>query len=112
MSYEDRKFPRYNFELKVKVETPEDETFVMKTINISEQGLKLISQEKYVIIEPQSIVSIVIGNEELIVKGEVRHYSNEDSGHTVFGIMISAEESEWKEYFSNIVKKHNPKSED
>jgi hypothetical protein len=108
MSYLGRKFPRYSFEIKVKVKTPEDEIFVMKTINISEQGLKLISQDKYIIIEPQSIISIALGDEKINIEGEIRHFSTEESGETVFGIQISEESSEWKKYFDSILKENKP----
>jgi hypothetical protein len=104
MSHPDRKFPRYTWTIKVKVKTSENDNFTMDTINISQQGMKLISKEKYIIIEPQSIVKISLGN-NINLKGEVRHYSMEETGQTVFGIQILEENKDWQNYLNNTVAK-------
>ena len=108
MSIEQRKYPRYPCNLNISVRTENHQSWQMIALDISVKGLRIISKDFDVLIEPQSFVEISLEKHlhlpALTLSGEVKHYSYEENGQVVFGVEITKIDDEAKEKWHQLIE--------
>ena len=94
MQEDQREHSRINANLTVFVTTTDKQEIKMTTLDISTGGLRLLSKEKFLTIEPGESIAIHIPSQTdcqaTSFIGEIRHYSYEPNGDGVFGINITS----------------------
>ena len=112
MQADRREHPRITANLTVFVTTADKKERKMTTLDISAKGLRLLSKEKFLTIEPGASITIHIPQQPTCQTvsfiGEVRHYSYEQDGDGVFGIYITSiddsSKDKWQQAITNLTK--------
>ena len=113
MNKNQRKHPIFTRHLKLLITTEDKKTRPMETLDVSSQGLRLLTHEPYLVIEPGSMVKIKIppqktNSSEINLEGEIRHYSYERDGSGIFGIQLKKLDKEtkaaWQRTIENLEK--------
>lgn len=109
MSFEQRKYPRYPCQLKINLKSKNGKSWPMSTLDVSLEGMRILSKEKDLIIEPSSLVTIEVQKQKDIdpffFSGSVKHYSLEQNGNTIFGVEIKPLTDETKENWPSALDK-------
>ena len=112
MQADRREYPRITAHLTVFVTTPDQKEREMTTLDISAKGLRLLSKEKFLTIEPGASITIHIPQQPwcqaVSFIGKVRHYSYEQDGDGVFGIYIAtiddSSKHNWQQAITDLTK--------
>lgn len=108
MNMELRKYPRYTCHLKINITCEDGSSWEMSTLDVSVEGMRILSSDTNVIIEPSSLVTVRLQKqydlEPLVFSGVVRHYSLEQNGQVVFGIQITPLSDEIKTKWHHVVE--------
>jgi hypothetical protein len=109
MGVERRKFSRFKFSLDVEIKFFEKNIVLAKTIDLSQEGVRIRTMQDNVIVAPGTSMEIFIGKNGQIknafsLMGKAIHYSVEESGRTIVGIHIFHNNNKTKEQWLALVE--------
>ena len=109
MGVERRKFPRFKFSLDVEIKFFEEDIVLAKTIDISQEGVRIRTMQDNVIVAPGTSMEIFIGKNDQIknsfsLMGKAIHYSVEESGRTIVGIQVAHNDLRTKDQWLALVE--------
>ena len=104
----ERKFLRIAHKIQIKLHVPEGKNYSAETIDVSDEGMRVITKEKYITIIPGTEVKVICTQENLsdfCLLCKSRHYSLKENGQTVVGFQIINEnEDEEKKKWLKIIR--------
>ena len=103
-----RKFLRISHKIQIKLQVSEGKNYLAETIDVSDEGMRIITKDKYITIIPGTEVKVICTQENLsdfCLLCQSRHYSLKENGQTVVGFQIINEnEDEEKKKWLKIIR--------
>ena len=106
---EQRKYPMYPSHFRLNLTCEDGSSWDVSTIDISIEGMRILSKDKNLLLEPSSLVTIKLQKqhniEPLLFSGVVKHYSLEQNGDTIFGVEVTPRTEQAKKNWDSVVEK-------
>jgi hypothetical protein len=108
MTIDLRKYPRYPCHLKIYITNEQGNSWDMSTLDVSVEGMRILSKHKNLVFEPETLVTIRLEKqrnlEPMIFSGTVRHYSIEQNDDMIFGVSITGLNDESKTRWNYLIE--------